>query len=126
FCMPAYYPQPQITSTFPAYIVPDGSSKTITIEGTGFQSASQIQINFVGQTTTFIPDSQLQFSFQPATSYPFQSSTGAGYSASSSYAIRVLAPYTFASPAANFAINLPPPVITSVQAVLNNTSVPCT
>ena len=124
-CMPAYYPQPTITSIYPSYAVPDGTAQTVTVAGTGFQPNSQLQANFSGQPTTFVSSSELQFVLYPSGNGPFQTAAG-GQWAPGDYPIRVVAPYTYPGSTSAFAIDLPVPVISSSTAsYLGTPNSPC-
>jgi hypothetical protein len=120
FCMPVYYPQPQIQTISPPYVVPTGLPVTVTVQGQNFQPGSQVQLVNIPQPTTFISSTALQFTLNSSKGPVFELPSGSQLSSGSNYTVRVLSPYTFASNIAKFAISLPPPAIKSVQNHLFN------
>ena len=125
FCMPAYFPQPQIQAVSPANALPTGSPVTITVQGQSFQASSQIFLDYAAQPTTFVSPTVVQFTMLPSQYSVLQTQSGTGFGPYSNYPLRVQAPYTTPSNFVNFAISLPPLTISGVQASVYNTVRPC-
>ncbi len=122
FCIPVYYPQPQILALNPSQVVPNGTVETITVEGQNFQPSSQIQFSFgFTQPTTYLSPTTLQLSLQPSQLSALALPNGGGLPSGTGNPLRVLSPYTLASAFATFDILLPPPTITSIQSFYSNT-----
>ncbi|HEY2295160.1 MAG TPA: Ig domain-containing protein, partial [Thermoanaerobaculia bacterium] len=129
-CLVSYYPRPQVSSDSPPSITIDGQNHTITLNGGNFRSTSYIVTNG-GATlpTTYIGPNALSFTLYPNYPGPLcanQNGTTC-FDAGSPLAQSVIEPYSNISlSSVNLAIYNPPPTLTSVAAVLNNTNQPCT
>jgi len=121
FCMPAYFAKPTISNIVPTDVITDGSDKTITIVGTGFQQGSLLQVgSYSSRTPTFVSSTELQYVLSASGNFM---NNWPPYSA---YFVRVLAPYTQVSDSATFAIDLPPVEVSSVTpAYLDTPDTPC-
>lgn len=125
-CMPAYYPQSTITTIYPPNAIPTGVAQTVAVVGTGFQTNSQLQFDNIAQTTTFVSESELQFTLNPAQIHAFQTPNGIGWDPYASYPIRVITPYSHPSSNANFEIDLPAPAVSTFEAdYLGTAGSPC-
>jgi PKD repeat protein len=121
FCLPAYYPNPNITSVKPSSIVIDGQSHTITVGGSGIRSNAQLKAGYTSLTTAFNSGSL------STTLIPGSGGGVLGPLNEGTYALSIVQPYTYGSNSNyTFSIYDPAPTISSVTAVLNNTSQACT
>jgi pimeloyl-ACP methyl ester carboxylesterase len=123
-CVTSYFPQPTIQAVTPT-IVSDGTAKTITVTGKGFQPLSELFVQYNQQPTVYVSPTELQVTLQPGTGSPFILAGGSQISPGN-WQIRVQAPYTMPSNFGSFAIALPPPTVTGVQSSLYKSSAPCT
>jgi len=126
FCLPAYYPTPQVTGFTPSSIVVDGQPHVITVNGANFRNGAYILGNVTGTLpTTFVSGSALTFSLVPSTSAPF-SVPGGPLFGEGARPLWVVEPYSFVSNQdQSFTIYDPVPTISGVQAVIANSSQPC-
>jgi len=126
FCLPAYYPTPQVTGFTPSSIVVDGQPHVITVNGANFRNGAYILGNGTGTLpTTFVSGSALTFSLVPSTSAPF-SVPGGPLFGEGARPLWVVEPYSFVSNQdQSFTIYDPVPTISGVQAVIANSSQPC-
>jgi len=123
-CVTSYFPQPTIQAVTPT-IVSDGTAKTITVTGTGFQQLSELFVQYNQQPTVYVSPTELQVTLQPGTGSPFILAGGSQLPPAS-LQIRVQAPYTMPSNFGSFTIALPPPTVQGVQGSYLNTGAPCT
>jgi len=71
FCLPAYYPAPQVASVTPASIPSDGQTHVLTVSGTNFRSNSAVYIQGKGFVpTTYVNATTLTFSITTDSSNP--------------------------------------------------------
>jgi hypothetical protein len=89
-CVTSYFPQPTLQSVTPT-IVSDGTAKTITVTGTGFQQLSQLWVQYNQQPTVYVSPTELQVTLQPGTGSPFVLAGGSQLSPGN-WQIRVQAP----------------------------------
>jgi len=124
FCLPAYYPTPAVTGVTPASVTVDGQNKTITVNGSNFRNGAYIYMS--GQLpTTFVSGNALSFNLAPRVGVAYGVPGGTGFN-EGSYTLWVVQPYSDTSNQdKRFAIYDPAPTVSSVQAVLNNTTQPC-
>ena len=113
-CLPAYYPTPNITSLNPPSMTLDGQTHTVTINGTGFQSGAYVYN--AQNVTTYVSSQALNISLAPTN--PIVTDTNLQF--------WIVQPYSRISNKVSFTIYDPPPTISSVTAVLNNSTQPCT
>jgi hypothetical protein len=126
FCLPIYFPTPQIDSITPSVITPDGTTKTVTVEGRGFQAKSQLQFWNAPEPSTFVSPSTVQFSLPPSKWYALSTPDGAsGLDAGTPIEISFRTPYTMPSNKSAFSIVLPPPGLSGVVPHLYNSARPC-
>jgi hypothetical protein len=92
-----------ITSLSPNSALAGSQVPTLTVNGTGFVSGSQVQWNYIARSTTFVSSSELQ-----AALYGDDTSNAA------QIAVTVMNPGAATSPAATFSITDPVPAITSI------------
>lgn len=121
FCLPAYYPTPQVTGYTPPSVVVDSQTHAITVNGVNFRSGATLYTAGVGPlVTTFVSGSALSFTLSPKSNAAFGLGEGG-------HAFWVVQPYSYASNQdKTFSIYDPPPTVSGVQAVLNNSTQPCT
>lgn len=131
FCLGTYYPTPVVTTVTPSPITADGSVHTVTITGSNFRNNSSVYIvGGAALSTQFVDSNHLTITLLPSTNALFainqnsgsQVWLGAGY-----HYVWVVQPVANVS---NYSVGLtiddPPPTITSVLTVLDNTNNPCT
>lgn len=123
-CLPSYFPTPQITSMSPASVIVDGQTHVITVNGTNFRTNSFLAIGGATIPTTFVSSTALTFTLSPALGGAF--SPGAGVIGEGVFFFQSQEPYSMVSNQASFTVFDPPPTVTSVTAVLNNSNNPCT
>lgn len=123
FCLPAYYPAPVVNAVSPASLLVDGQSHTITISGSNFRSTTYVDGGF---QPVFGGSGSLSFTLSPSATGAFGLPGGGGLSEGFSN-LWIVQPYSNASNRdKGFTIYDPVPTISSVQAVLNNSTQPCT
>jgi Big-like domain-containing protein/putative Ig domain-containing protein len=123
-CLPSFFPDPQITGLTPASVIVDGQVHTITVNGQNFRNNAFVTI--VGATgTTFVNSTALSFTLTPSSFGAF-GLAGGGVISEGGTPLAVLESYTNISNSGNLVVFDPPPTITSVSAVTNNTTSPCT
>ena len=130
FCMGTYYAAPVIGSVTPSIVTADGAAHTITIAGSNFTPTSEV---FVGSglqvATQFVDTGHLTFTLLPTPNGLFainQPSSSQVTFEDSTIPTWVVQPV--AGPGnlnQSFTIADPVPAITTVSAVLDNTSTPC-
>lgn len=126
FCLPAYYPTPVVSGFSPSSVVVDGLAKTISINGSNFRNGAYIDGNgFLPFASSFGSSSALSFGLTPSATAAYTVPGGSLLEGARTF--WVIQPYSYPSNQ-NEALNIydPTPTITSVQAVLNNSSQPCT
>lgn len=128
YCLTEYYPAPVITGIAPQSVVVNGQSTTMTVNGTNFRPGAYLSgpalMQFPG---TFVNGGALSFTMTPSTTAAYSVSGGSGLIEGKSYQLMVEQPYsTFSNEDQSFTIYDPAPTISSVQAVLNGTTQPCT
>ncbi len=63
FCLPAYYPTPQVTSVTPSSIPSDGQTHSLTITGSNFRNTAEVYIQGKGfVSAAFVNSTTLTFS----------------------------------------------------------------
>ncbi len=110
FCLPEYYPTPQITSISPSSVAADGQTHMITVSGINFQNGARIT-NTGNGTPGFINSNALSFTLNPATptctnlnsEYVFSLSTG-GCWGSGTYMLSIIQPYSYTSNPMSFTV----------------------
>lgn len=127
FCLPSYHPTPVVSSFMPAAITVNGQSQPITVNGSNFLSGAYLTGNSIGIfPVTFVTSGVLTFSLTPSTSAAY-SLPGGGLLGEGTWAFWVVQPYSYNSNQnQSFTIYDPVPAISSVQAVLSNSTQPCT
>jgi putative Ig domain-containing protein/List-Bact-rpt repeat protein len=124
-CLVSYYPLPHITSVNPPFLVTDGQSHTITVTGMNFRNTSIVTLSLTHTTTTFVSPTTLSFPLFPAFA-GFGTSPSGGSFGALTLAAKIFQPYTaFGTNSVDFPIFYPPPTVSSVTPVLNNTNQPC-
>jgi uncharacterized protein (TIGR03437 family) len=111
FCLPAYYPTPQIASLNPPSVSADGQTHTVTLNGSNFRNNDEIY-NAGNGFANFISASALSFTLSPAppsctnlnSSYVFLLSTGACW-AEGTYQLWIVQAYSYISNQVNFTVN---------------------
>jgi len=125
-CLVSYYPLPQLTDANPPSVIVDGQNHTIAVHGSNLRSTSMLEIGSNAPSpTTYVSPTEVIFNLYPAFAGFATSPGGASYG-EGPYAIQVVQPYaSFSTSSVNFSIFDPPPTVSAVSAVLNNTSQPC-
>jgi hypothetical protein len=131
FCMGTYYPTPVVSSITPNVITADGASHTITFAGLNFRSNSEVFVVGGSELSTqFVDSGHLTITLLPSTNALFainETSSSQVYLGASTVNAWVVQPVAnLSNQNLGFTIADPVPTITSVSAVLNNTSSPCT
>jgi hypothetical protein len=131
FCLGTYYPTPVVTGITPSPITADGASHVITIAGSNFRSNSQVYVVGGAEVTKqYIDANHLTITLQPSTNALFAintTSSAQAYFGASTYSTWVVQPVANSSNQnLGFTIADPPPTVSSVSAVLNNSNNPCT
>ncbi len=111
FCLPAYYPTPQISNLNPVSVTVDGQSHTVTLNGSNFRNNDQLY-NTGNGFANFVSSSALSFTLTPAppsctnldTSYVFLLSTGACWN-KGPYELWIVQPYSYVSNQVTFTVN---------------------
>jgi uncharacterized protein (TIGR03437 family) len=127
FCLPSYYPTSVVNNFMPASITVNGQSQTITVNGLNFRSGAYLTGNGTGLfPVTFVNNSVLTFPLTPGTSAAY-SLPGGGGIGEGTYPFWLVQPYSYISNQ-NETVTIydPVPAISGVQAVLNNSTQPCT
>jgi Putative Ig domain len=131
FCLGTYYPTPVVTGVTPSPITADGSAHVLTIAGSSFRNNSSVfLVGGAALSTQFIDSNHLTVTLLPSTNALFAVNQSSGsqvlLGAGSPY-LWVVQPVAYVSNE-NFGFTIadPPPTITSISAVLNNTNEPCT
>jgi hypothetical protein len=129
FCMGTYYPTPVVAAVTPSPIVADGQSHVLTVSGAYFRSTSYVNVAGVSLSTHYVDAQHLTMTLLPSTNGLF--AINMANNAQDSFGAQT-AIVTVIQPDANasnqnqgFTIANPPPTITSISAVLNNSSSPC-
>ncbi|MBZ5525971.1 MAG: hypothetical protein LAP21_27425, partial [Acidobacteriia bacterium] len=123
-CLPSYFPDPQITGLTPPNVTVDGQTHVITVNGANFRNNAVVTIGG-SVSTTFVSNSAITFTLIPAIGGAFGLS-GGGLLGEGAISLVVVQPYGHTTPPANLFIFDPAPTVTSVSAVLNNSTNPCT
>jgi hypothetical protein len=111
FCLPAYYPTPQITSLNPSSVTADGQSHTVTVNGSNFRSSAHIY-NAGNGAPNFVNSNALSFTLTPAppsctnlnTGFVFLLSTSACW-AKGTETLWIVQPYSYVSNQVTFTVN---------------------
>jgi len=130
FCMGTYLPAPVVSSITPGVVTADGASHTITVAGSNFTPTSEV---FVGSgskvTALFVDSGHLTIKLVPTSKGLFAINQP---SSSQVTFLDSAVPTWVVQPVANagnmnesFTIADPVPTVTSISAVLDNTSSPC-
>jgi hypothetical protein len=105
FCLSEFYATPTVTGISPSSVTTDGQTHTVQVQGTGFQSSSQIQIGSAPVPTTFVSSSALTFTLQPGSNGSSKFFTiGGGEFDPGSYGVRVLTSFSNPSNSSTFTI----------------------
>jgi hypothetical protein len=123
FCLPSYYPTPTVTGLTPPSVIVDGQSHTVTLNGSNFRSSAYLS-NGGAFPATYLSGNALTFALTPSTTAAFGVSGGG--LGEGTHQFWVVQPYSSISNQGSLTIYDPPPTISSVQAVLNNSDQPCT
>jgi hypothetical protein len=125
-CLVSYHPLPQLTDSEPPSVIVDGQDHTITVHGTNLRNDSMLEIGSNAPSpTTYVNPTTVTFNLYPAPT-GFATSPGGSPYGETTYALKVVQPYaSFATSSINFSIFDPPPNVSSVSSVLNNTNQPC-
>jgi hypothetical protein len=113
-CLPAYYPTPQITSLTPPSMTISGQQQTVTVNGTGFRSDAYVYN--AQNVTSYVNSTALEITLAP--SNPLVTDTTIQF--------WVVQPYSQISNKVSFPIYDPPPSVSGVAVVLNNSTQACT
>ncbi len=126
-CLVSYHPLPQLTDAEPPSVIVDGQNHTITVHGTNLRNDSMLEVGSNSPSpTTYVSPTTVTFNLYPAPGGAFSTSPGGGVYGETTYALKIVQPYaSFATSSINFAIFDPPPTVSSVTAVLTNSSQPC-
>ncbi len=126
-CLVSYHPLPQLTDAEPPSVIVDGQDHTITVHGTNLRNDSMLEIGSSAPSpTTYVNPTTVTFNLYPAPGGTFSTSPGGGVYGELTYALKVVQPYaSFATSSINFTIFDPPPTVSSLSPVLNNTNQPC-
>jgi hypothetical protein len=131
FCVPSFYPTPQITGFTPASVTLDGAQHTVTVNGQNFRSNAALQMpTFSTVPSTYLSSSALSFVVYPNQSggawSPFPPTGSQSQYPVASLSVRVLQPYAIPSNVdVPFTVYNPAPVVTSVTGVGLSGSGPC-
>lgn len=125
FCLPAYYPTPHIAGLTPTGVTIDGAQHTITVNGTGFRSNAYIYDSGT-IPTTYVSAQALSFVLSPAANSPFSAGPSGPYFDDGTTQLSIVQPYSYRSNPANLPIYDPVPTVSSVTAVLNDSTQACT
>jgi len=110
-CLPSYYPTPQISGLTPSSVTLDGKQHAITVSGSGFRSSASVYVVGPGQvSTTFVNVGALSFT----------APQDAG-----SYQLWIVEPFAYTSNQVTLPVYYPSPTVSTVSAVLNNSTSPC-
>jgi hypothetical protein len=131
YCIGVFYPTPQVSAVTPTVVTANGIAHTLTVTGLNFTGTSEVLITGSAPLLTqFVDMNHLAITLQPTTNALFAISTTSSYQVplgASSPNIWVAEPGAyFSNQNLSFTIADPVPAITSVQAVLNNSTSPCT
>lgn len=121
FCLPSYYPTPTVTGLTPLSVIVDGQSHNVTLNGSNFRSSAYLS-NGGAFPATYVSGNALTFALTPSTTAAF----GVGGPGEGTHQFWVVQPYSSINNQGSLTIYDPPPTISSVQAVLNNSNQPCT
>lgn len=125
FCLPEYYATPQISSLTPPYLTIDGQQHTVTVNGTGFRNNAYL---YDGGTisTAYLSGQALTFTLSPSTTAGFTAGPSGPFFDDGTTQLWTVQPFSYISNQVNLTIYDPPPVVSSVTPVLNNSKQPCT
>jgi hypothetical protein len=128
FCVPAFYPQPQITGASPASVILDGAQHTITVNGSNFRSNATLSLYNTAVPMTYGSSGAVSFGVYPGMDAWSPNPPGGSqvqFSAGSN-PLKIGQPYSLVSNQDKvFTVYNPAPAVTSVSAVVYNTSNPC-
>ncbi|HEV3074250.1 MAG TPA: putative Ig domain-containing protein [Thermoanaerobaculia bacterium] len=128
-CLVSYYPRPQVSSDTPSSVTIDGGSHTVTLNGANFRSTSYIVTNGGGTLpSTYVGPNALSFTLYVGSFYPLCANpNGTDCFDAQILPQWVIEPYSnISTTSVGLPIYNPPPTLSSVQAVLDNTNQPCT
>ena len=128
-CLVSYYPRPEVSSDTPSSVTIDGASHTVTLNGANFRSTSYIVTNYAGNwPVSYIGPNALSFTLYVGSFIPLCTNpNGTNCLSALTLTQNVIEPYSDLSlTSVNFSIYNPPPTLSSVVAVLDNTNQPCT
>jgi hypothetical protein len=126
-CLVSYYPRPQVSSNTPSSVTIDGGSHTVTLNGANFRSTSYIVTNLANIPVTYIGPNAVSFTLYAVAPGPLcLNANGSHCLDAQTVQQSVIEPYSdLSATSVGFPIYNPPPTLSSVQAVLNNTNQPC-
>ncbi len=130
FCLGAFWPTPVVSSITPSVVVADGSQHQLTISGSNFRSTSGVY-SFGGGPIQmqYVDSGHLTINLQPSVNGLFAMSASSGSTISvtdQSVTLWVVQPVANVSNQnIAFTVADPAPSISSVNAVLNNSTSPC-
>ena len=128
-CLVSYYPRPRVSSDAPTSITIDGGSHTVTLNGANFRSTSYIVTNGGGTLpSTYVGPNALSFTLYVGSFYPLCANpNGTDCLDAQTLPQWVIEPYSnISTTSVGLPIYNPPPTLSSVVAVLDNTNQPCT
>jgi hypothetical protein len=129
-CLVSYYPKPVITGYSPAGVVADGAPHTITVLGQNFRSNARIVLSAAIVPTSYVSGTALTFTVDRANSAdscPLRATPGGPLYCEGTRSHSVIQPDSDPSDSVGgFMVYDPPPVISGVDAYLNNSTAPCT
>ncbi len=128
-CLVSYYPRPQVSSDTPSSVTIDGASHTFTLNGANFRSTSYIVTNGGGTLpSTYVGPNALSFTLYVGSFYPLCANpNGTDCFDAQTLPQWVIEPYSnISTTSVGLPIYNPPPTLSSVAAVLDNTNQPCT
>lgn len=127
-CLVSYYPRPQVSSDTPSSVTIDGGSHTVTLNGANFRSTSYIVTNLANIPVTYSDPNAVSFTLYSVAPGPLcLNANGTHCLDAQTVQQSVIEPYSdLSATSVGFPIYNPPPTLSSVQAVLDNTNQPCT
>jgi hypothetical protein len=131
FCMGTYYPTPIVTGVSPSVTVADGAPHTLTITGSNFTPTSEVLVGSGTQIAgQFVDSGHITMSLMPSEYGLFAMTTASqgtatfGDNYQQTWIVQPDSNYSNRN--YGFTIADPPPTVTSVSAVLNNSTSACT
>lgn len=131
FCIPSFYPTPQITGFTPSSVTLDGAQHTVTVNGQNFRSNANLELpTFTTVPSTYGSSNTLSFVVYPNQSggawSPFPPTGSQSQYPVGQISARVLQPYSIPSNAdVYFIVYNPAPVVSSVSGVGLSGTGPC-